>query len=1073
MVLTFFELLIDLIALSQKPAALELLLGVIFSKKIKNTLMVQLEPIMLKFVDLCVELRKGKFVKEGLHQFKNVAQQANAPSVEVRFNVLFSTLPRRSYLYRAQKVITYLLDISEKKIDHARTEAEAKNLEKSEGPQDGDDAPELLLLNSVSLMSDTNRIDQSIVAPWLKFMWDTYRTALDTLRSNNRFKALYQTVATRAFKFCIEYNRKSEFGRLCDLLRQHVSHANKGTRQSHHVINLKDVDTFQRYLEVRFFQLDSAIKLQLWQEAFRSVEDINGLILMCKDAPKSSIMANFYRNLANILLVAQNYLFHTEVLIRYYNIMLADDSFSCEEQCRYASKMLISALASVPHAKSALRNNALNKFEDETPRTRRLQSLFQIPQYPSREHLLNEIISMGLIEQAGSEAKKLFNMLEVSKKPLFLVTDIKETLEDIVKSNPENEVYIAPLCQIITIRLVQHLSRMYSVVSIDNMLAMTSFIELCLKSGDDTLKPHEIEKYVVDACNRAGINIYIDHMDKCINLNVDIFVQKKTSSASYSLQFPDSYADKAFDKIFTISKQLEEVNVLMESVLGVDTGLHIVSDVVESLKSSIPSFDEIKDEFAMIKQNQELIAKRKEQRASEIMREEREELLKKEAGYAAGAAAAAQTTPRVVYQSAAQTAPRPGVAPAQIPASYPSTFAPQVPRVQLPSIEESEAKKRALQSLYGTPIVPDVEFKNKLKAMFRRADHLERAYRLEELPYLEQDYKDQLIRDDKYRKEAREAHLNHFKLIHESNMAIKKRLLEIVPFYSEFKRSILEEVQKSRAIDEKKYSEYVSKVKEEKIKAYKEQELKIAAAKRERLEEERLMELKRIEEEKIKEQKRIEEEKIKEQKRIEEKERMEREEIAREEALKELAATREHRSPPPQSVQYRHHDSYPRSSPPRPHIYTSQPSQTATTFRSSPDMQQDNYRRRQDSQIGDNTAPRTQPQPYGRRDPDMNIGHSQTPTSPRDFGGTAAQASGSRFSRDDQRPQSFSRSYYDSTTQKYAGRRPAPGYPYFNKPADGHANQQDKHPYVNGRSATRADDAPSWRRFNTENNKTK
>lgn len=45
-----------------------------------------MEPIMLKYVELCVELKKGKMVKEGLHQYRNIAQNTSVNSIEVRFD---------------------------------------------------------------------------------------------------------------------------------------------------------------------------------------------------------------------------------------------------------------------------------------------------------------------------------------------------------------------------------------------------------------------------------------------------------------------------------------------------------------------------------------------------------------------------------------------------------------------------------------------------------------------------------------------------------------------------------------------------------------------------------------------------------------------------------------------------------------------------------------------------------------------------------------------------------------------------------------------------------------------------
>ena len=45
--------------------------------------MTALEQIMLKFVELCVQMRKGKTAKEGLHQYKNMQQNSNITTIEV------------------------------------------------------------------------------------------------------------------------------------------------------------------------------------------------------------------------------------------------------------------------------------------------------------------------------------------------------------------------------------------------------------------------------------------------------------------------------------------------------------------------------------------------------------------------------------------------------------------------------------------------------------------------------------------------------------------------------------------------------------------------------------------------------------------------------------------------------------------------------------------------------------------------------------------------------------------------------------------------------------------------------
>ena len=75
--------LVELIAVGQNLAALQSLHEIITSKRSKSASLQSLEPIMVRFVELCVNLRKGKMAKEGLYQFKNIAQNTNVSSIEV------------------------------------------------------------------------------------------------------------------------------------------------------------------------------------------------------------------------------------------------------------------------------------------------------------------------------------------------------------------------------------------------------------------------------------------------------------------------------------------------------------------------------------------------------------------------------------------------------------------------------------------------------------------------------------------------------------------------------------------------------------------------------------------------------------------------------------------------------------------------------------------------------------------------------------------------------------------------------------------------------------------------------
>ena len=91
--------------------------------------------------------------------------------------------------------------------------------------------------------------------------------------------ASLQQIAQQAFRFCLKYQRKVEFRRLCETLRLHLSNVAKYAHQPHS-INLSDPETLQHHLDTRFAQLNTSVELKLWQEAFRLVEDVHNLLTM-------------------------------------------------------------------------------------------------------------------------------------------------------------------------------------------------------------------------------------------------------------------------------------------------------------------------------------------------------------------------------------------------------------------------------------------------------------------------------------------------------------------------------------------------------------------------------------------------------------------------------------------------------------------------------------------------------------------------------------------------------------------------------------------------------------------------
>lgn len=171
---------------------------------------------------------------------------------------------------------------------------------------------------------------------------------------------------------------------MCETLRLHLSTVAKYSHQAHSV-NLSDADTLQRFLDTRFAQLNTSVELELWQEAFRSIEDIHNLLTMAKKAPKPSMMINYYEKLYKIFMTSGSILYHAAAWSKYYAILRTSGKTD-EELAKSAGFVLISALA-VPTSTEPMEDG-----DDTKGKHARLTTLLGLSKIPTRTGLLNDAV---------------------------------------------------------------------------------------------------------------------------------------------------------------------------------------------------------------------------------------------------------------------------------------------------------------------------------------------------------------------------------------------------------------------------------------------------------------------------------------------------------------------------------------------------------------------------------------------------------------------------------------------------------------------------------------------------------
>ncbi|KAL3357060.1 hypothetical protein AABB24_017639 [Solanum stoloniferum] len=488
----------ELINVGQKQEALQALHDLITSRRYRAWTKTH-ERIMFKYVELCVDIRRGRFAKDGLIQYRSVCQQVNISSLE--------------------EVIKHFMHLATERAELARSQAQA--LEEALNVEDleADKRPEDLMLSYVSGEKGKERSDRELVTPWFKFLWETYRTVLEILRNNSKLEALYAMTAHRAFQFCKQYKRTTELRRLCEIIRNHLANLNK-FRDQRDRPDLSAPESLQLYLDTRIEQLKVSTELGLWQEAFRSIEDIYGLMCMVKKTPKPSLMVVYYGKLTEIFWMSSNHLYHAYAWLKLFSLQKSfNKNLSPKDLQLIASSVVLAALSVSPYDK--LYGASHLELENEKERSLRVANLIGFDVEPrsekkevlSRSSILSELVSRGVMACVTQEIKDLYHLLEHEFLPLDLALKVQPLLNKISKlggklssaaSVPEVQLsqYVPALEKLATLRLLQQVSQVYQTIQIGNLSKMIPFFDFAA-----------IEKISVDAVRHNFVAIKVDHLN--------------------------------------------------------------------------------------------------------------------------------------------------------------------------------------------------------------------------------------------------------------------------------------------------------------------------------------------------------------------------------------------------------------------------------------------------------------------------------------------------------------------------------------------------------------------------------
>ncbi|XP_050667768.1 eukaryotic translation initiation factor 3 subunit A-like isoform X2 [Leptidea sinapis] len=801
-----------------------------------------LEPIMFKYLELCVDLRKSHIAKEGLFQYRNMFQSVNVGSLE--------------------QVIRGYLRMAEERTESAREQSTQAVIDTDD--LDNLATPESILLSAVSGEDAQDRSDRTILTPWVKFLWESYCQCLELLRTNAHVETLYHDIARMAFQFCLKYARKTEFRKLCDKLRKHLEDIRKASAQTGNV-SISKPETQQLNLETRLFQLDCAIQMELWQEAYKAIEDIHNLMNMSKKTPVAKTMANYYGKLALVFWKAGHCLFHAAALLKLFQLSREMKKNITQEELQKMACRVLVAVLSVPLPSL---HPEFDRFveTDKSPveKAQRLAVLLGLAQPPTRTSLLKDVIRLNVVALASPQLQQLYSWLEVQFDPLNIchnVRSVVKALED--DPNSPLSQYSTALNDVALVRLIRQLAQCYDCVQFSRLLS--------LAATDDLF---HLERLLVDCVRHNDMQIRVDHANKCVHFGV------KAGGGEWC-----STADEACGGAIlqaTPAEQVREQLVLAAEVLSrAVNALHPSLRRGERARARalmVQHYHESKHaEHHRVLQRHKIIEERKEyiERLNTV-REEQEMRRQEEQQRAAAAAEAkrleAEREEREKKRHASELA---AMRERHLRERIAHISQTMHGKKVLQKLDEEDLKKmdaEAIAQREAEELMKERrELQARLKSQEKKVDYFERAKRLEEIPLLQKTLEEKQVQDKAFWEQQEKERIEQLIEARERDVATAARLERMEEQRLQFVARLRSERGAQHTERLARFQEYLAEQKA----------LRLARRKTERIEERRkqwLLEKKRAEEAAAEEARLQQEEE--ERKEREERERKKQEELA-------------------------------------------------------------------------------------------------------------------------------------------------------------------------------------------------
>jgi translation initiation factor 3 subunit A len=485
----------ELYANGNKQIAIETLHGVMTSRKNKTWTPTH-ESMMKLFIKIAVDMRRTSHVKDGLHMYRSITQFTAPQSLS--------------------NIVVYFLDTVEERCQ----EAVSKSNFKMTSAQDLDEvnAAETIMLSSVTTEGDKDRVEREMLVPWLRFLHDGYRVVLDIVRNNNKLEQLYHQTCERSFNFCVKHERKQELRRLKDFILKHLRDLERwsspeqlaGDNRKNATYQLMlSTDVYESHLKTRFKLLNAAVKLQMLQVAYKTIEDIHRIMGLIDVASKEDYFTEYYQRLTEMFLVSKDYLFHAYAWLKLYNLQRTSSERADDAAMENMASCLTLASMAVPVF--SMGDNISNIDQLEAHKAKEMAGLLGYHFSPERSSLMEQLSTMNLLDMCAPQIRTLFHILENGQRPISMVKEVVPIIAWL-RGNETFMKYADGIDVLLVVRLLEQLAKIYKSMTMEKFKTVLA---------GSNLKFHEVEQILLQAIRARHLNVRFDHQNKCLRFDSD------------------------------------------------------------------------------------------------------------------------------------------------------------------------------------------------------------------------------------------------------------------------------------------------------------------------------------------------------------------------------------------------------------------------------------------------------------------------------------------------------------------------------------------------------------------------